>query len=960
MSFLILFKKYLLTLSCWLLVFCLMVDTVKGQTPDPNKVGVLFIHHGGMDTNRPQYMWDAAVTMFTYDPHHPVYQLVIWNPAFWPSVMDSQVTAFARSFMMKYDFSYERIGGVDHAQSYADTQLADMKAVLDTNPYGLTFEEDWASYLVGDYPENYIWPRFIYHGPDGPGVGVDVTYCGEGDKDNVILEFDSGTEAFTAGATLTGQTSGATATIDEVTVSSGSFAGGDAAGVLSLSDTSAPRVKFQDGEEIVDDGTVPGSASAVGATRWSDCDPERFNVDGPLERLLKKGVSRIIVIDLTMSGIRFSKTFWPLEIGQEFLHQWNADHGTSIPLLWVNDYSNLMERSYPVEPEGWTRFLGYPAQDSDVLLEGGPNPLAEDQEIAELHVEGIESALSATVSDADTGVVLMNHALYDHTETYDPKINDTITANENIEALLLARHPEMDPENIVGAFGGAKEVNAESGLFEFTREQRGDRFGTAYLYQEEKHLPKNKWGYRYWEALEYLKNRGVQHIAVGFPQVCISSVLDLIEIPNQFGKEIGIKNWVKWGTGDYDKYPDLGHPFADYWGVWVYTDCGEWELNYESGTSDFTMGATLTGATSGATGVIKWFSGDTASGTLTLKEVSGTFHNGETITDDEGGSASANGTEIMTSEPECCFTMGGCGDPLRPYPPPRLVPMDVPRDEFDPSLTYDLCDYGHLGYDPALGSPDPNGPVQDQYTGTWDMYEPPNDDPRMGAILAKHVLNAAVNPMVYITNGNMRGIDLGETVTFEAHVVSNTGTPPVNTYEWSRNKDDSGWSVVTGETGSTWAWIPGSGEEGMYDIKCTVTDSSVPARTGEVVWEDFAVPDPDNDGYPDSEDNCPAVQNLYQEDTYPPDGNGIGDACDCEGNFDCDPDCDGSDAATFKIDFGRNEFFGECTSLEPCNGDFDCDGDCDGTDAANFKTDFGRSEFSNPCPTCVQGDWCSY
>ena len=119
----------------------------------------------------------------------------------------------------------------------------------------------------------------------------------------------------------------------------------------------------------------------------------------------------------------------------------------------------------------------------------GPTPLREDQEIAELHVEGIETALSATVSDADTGVVLMNHALYDHTETYDPKINDTIIANENIEALLLARHPQMDPDNIVGAFGGAKEVNAESGLFEFTREQRGDRFGTAFLYEGEKQLP---------------------------------------------------------------------------------------------------------------------------------------------------------------------------------------------------------------------------------------------------------------------------------------------------------------------------------------------------------------------------------------------------------------------------------------------------------------------------------------
>lgn len=33
-----------------------------------------------------------------------------------------------------------------------------------------------------------------------------------------------------------------------------------------------------------------------------------------------------------------------------------------------------------------------------------------------------------------------------------------------------------------------------------------------------------------------------------------------------------------------------------------------------------------------------------------------------------------------------------------------------------------------------------------------------------------------------------------------------------------------------------------------------------------------------------------------------------------------------------------------------CVGDFDYDGDCDGTDAARFKLDFGRSGFNDPCP----------
>ena len=61
-----------------------------------------------------------------------------------------------------------------------------------------------------------------------------------------------------------------------------------------------------------------------------------------------------------------------------------------------------------------------------------------------------------------------------------------------------------------------------------------------------------------------------------------------------------------------------------------------------------------------------------------------------------------------------------------------------------------------------------------------------------------------------------------------------------------------------------------------------------------------------------------------------------------------------------KLDFGRSTLGHPCTDGDPCNGDFDCDNDCDGMDAVHFKADFGRSEFNSPCPTCIQGDWCSY
>ena len=150
-----------------------------------------------------------------------------------------------------------------------------------------------------------------------------------------------------------------------------------------------------------------------------------------------------------------------------------------------------------------------------------------------------------------------------------------------------------------------------------------------------------------------------------------------------------------------------------------------------------------------------------------------------------------------------------------------------------------------------------------------------------------------------------------------------------------------------------------------------------------VIKKCLVPPDADSDGAGDACDNCPALSNPDQEDgdydqrgnacdncpehsnpdqtdSFPPHGNGIGDACDCEGNFDCDEDLDGTDASLFKTDFGRSEFNAPCEAGSPCHGDFECDSDVDGSDAMRFKEDFGRSPFLNPCPACVVQDWCTY
>lgn len=763
-------------------------------------VGALLVVHGGtttVDTN--EFLWNAGMQQFSYDHHNSVYKLVIWNPAMWDFGLQSESSL---KFIGKYEFEYPRIGS-DPFEGLTLQQLADMETELDSNPYGINFEVDWTGWMCGDCTDHYPYPRFMYLGPDrkadsdlDPGDYPDCRYCGEAEPDGP----------------------------------------------------------------------------------WAGCDPDRYDVDGPVERLLKKGVRRIIMVDLTVGAVRFSKTYEVTQMVQRMLDDWKTDYGVTVQALWVNDYSDLMGRSYPTEPAGWTRSLGAPDVDSEVLLNGSPNPVTSDPDLATLNREAVEASMSGSVLPANTGVILMNHALHDENEVFDPKMDDTVVLNENIMVQLrdITGIPEA---NIVGARMGIKEEHPTNPKPERTRYMRGENLGHQYLYETAKHFPSSEgypdpadprgifhpWGYLYWDAIDYLINiQGVDHIVIGFPQITTSSVLDMVEFPNQIGKEIGIKNWLYWGTWDCARYtgPDAGsgicHPFADYWGNWVWTDCGEWELPFNTGTAEIEAGGTnavtlkgaaqLEGQSSGATGEIKevivsggsWGGGD-AVGTIVLKNVTGNFIPGETISDTRGapGDALATADATQTISSECCFEMGGCPDDgaslPRPYPPSRLTPVPDRTHDMDPSLAYDLSEYGHLGYDPGSGAPDPNIPVQSQYTGTWAMYEPPDDDPRVGELLAKHVINSIIKPMVYLSNEEKESVTEGGSVTFAAHVVTG-GTSPY-TYEWSTNKDEAGW--VSQGTGSSWIFNTTGGDAGTYAVRCVVTDSL--SETGEVTWDNFVV-----------------------------------------------------------------------------------------------------------------------
>ena len=115
-----------------------------------------------------------------------------------------------------------------------------------------------------------------------------------------------------------------------------------------------------------------------------------------------------------------------------------------------------------------------------------------------------------------------------------------------------------------------------------------------------------------------------------------------------------------------------------------------------------------------------------------------------------------------------------------------------------------------------------------------------------------------------------------------------------------------------------------------------------------------------DDGIPYSADNCPDTFNYDQKDSYPPGGNGIGDACECEDDFDGDGDVDGDDSLVILQELHRNIWSQPCTNDDPCDADIDCNRSVDADDVIRFFEDFGRNPYNNPCPDHEAGDWCSY
>lgn len=411
---------------------------------------------------------------------------------------------------------------------------------------------------------------------------------------------------------------------------------------------------------------------------WHLCDPDRYNVDGPVERMLKIGINRIIMIDLTTAGARFSKTYDVYTTAKKVIYDHNKNQQAAVTIEWVNDPKELMLTSYPTEPKGWTRSSGRPQDNPIIDYNEYPNPVIGDLRLAQFQVDGIEAEFDTEIALENTGVLLVNHGILSMNQVFDPKINDTLILNQNIKDLLLEKFPEMQSKNILGGWFGDMVRNelVKPGppaftQLERTREMRGENLGYIVLHDTDGSKPEGEWGYRYWEALDQLKKNKVKHIVVVFPQIMENSVLNLVEVPNQIAKEIGYKNWLHFDTLDFDTYPEYGHPFADYWGIWVSKSC-------------------------------------------------------------------AIPSDTNQSE-QCCLTMGGCSTG-QSYPPPRQAELNERRNDLDPSLAYDVSEFGHLGYRSELGTPNLSQPVQDQYSGTWSMWKVNEDHHALAKFLADKVV----------------------------------------------------------------------------------------------------------------------------------------------------------------------------------------------------------------------------
>ncbi len=105
-----------------------------------------------------------------------------------------------------------------------------------------------------------------------------------------------------------------------------------------------------------------------------------------------------------------------------------------------------------------------------------------------------------------------------------------------------------------------------------------------------------------------------------------------------------------------------------------------WNLPYKTGTSDFVLGETVTGA-GGGTGVVVAITGSTATGVLSLIKTNATaFVNAEALTGDNAGASGTGGEAVVDS------TAGGSASTV----PNVLVQNSTQTTTYEKGVDYDI------------------------------------------------------------------------------------------------------------------------------------------------------------------------------------------------------------------------------------------------------------------------------
>ena len=254
----------------------------------------------------------------------------------------------------------------------------------------------------------------IYVGRDRP----EMSFIDYGIDNDVTLDFDEGETEPTVGDILTGATSEATARIGRVATTSGSWAGNNAAGTLSLYDV---RGVFENDELVT---TMSGQIARVNGTAVSDSN---------------RVIPRVSVS--TEDSDRIERVYFGADNG--FVYE--AERGRSFDGREYDTYMR-MPLNHVKQPSRQKRFLS-----ADIHLDSSGRV---NLGLGALYEDGINPEQPNTYADVVSGGGFWDEGIFDEF-VYDAPLNgyhtyDLAGIGRNVSLLLLAESAKQAPFTLNG------------------------------------------------------------------------------------------------------------------------------------------------------------------------------------------------------------------------------------------------------------------------------------------------------------------------------------------------------------------------------------------------------------------------------------------------------------------------------------------------------------------------------